>query len=59
MNIQVVYHSKMGNTKKLAESIASTFQVKATSIENAAASLSHPIDLLFIGDGIYFGKMHK
>lgn len=59
MNIQVVYHSKTGNTKKLAEIIAGTLQVKAVSIGNAAAALSKPIDLLFIGDGVYFGKMHK
>jgi flavodoxin len=59
MNIQVVYHSRTGNTQKLAEVIANTLKVKAVPIGNAAASLSQPIDLLFIGDGVYFGKMHK
>ena len=59
MDIQVVYHSKTGNTKKLAEIIAGTLQVKAVPIGNAVTSLSQPADLLFIGDGVYFGKMHK
>lgn len=36
MNIQVVYHSKTGNTKKLAEIIAGTLQAKAVPIVSAA-----------------------
>lgn len=59
MNIQVMYHSSTGNTKKLAEAIADTLQVEAVPIGKTAESLFQTIDVLFIGDGIYFGKMHK
>lgn len=59
MNIHVVYHSKTGNTEKLAKAIADTLHTKAIPIGDAAVSFSQPIDLLFIGDGVYFGKMHK
>ena len=58
MKIKVMYHSSTGNTKKIAEAIAAAVNVSAEAItENA--QLSEPIDLLFIGDGIYAGKMSK
>lgn len=58
MNIQVFYHSSTGNTAKLAEAIAAAVGAKARQIDDAAA-LSEPADLLFIGDGVYFGKPNK
>lgn len=59
MNIKVVYHSATGNTKKLAETIASTLNTTAMPISKGANQTSEVIDLLFIGDGIYFGKPNK
>lgn len=59
MNIKVLYHSSTGNTKKLAETIADTLNISAEPIEKDMSALSTPIDLLFIGDGIYFGKPNK
>lgn len=58
MNIKVMYHSSTGNTTKIAYAIADTLNVKAEPIGDALVS-STPIDLLFIGDGIYFGKANK
>lgn len=59
MNIVVAYHSSTGNTKKLAEAIASAMNVKAMPIGDKPISFSKPVDLLFVGDGIYFGKASK
>ena len=54
MNIRVIYHSKTGNTKKLAESMAGALCVAA---ETAAESrIVEPVDMLFIGDGVYGGR---
>ena len=58
MKIKIMYHSSTGNTKKIAEAIASAANVSAETItENY--KLSEPIDLLFIGDGVYAAKMSK
>ena len=58
MKIKVMYHSTSGNTRKIAEAIASAVGSSAEAItENY--SLTEPVDLLFIGDGIYAGKMNK
>ncbi|MCC8356904.1 MAG: flavodoxin [Oscillospiraceae bacterium] len=57
MNIQVIYHSQSGNTKKVAEAIAQELKVTAIPIEQAKDIRRKPIDLLLIGDGMYFGGM--
>jgi len=58
MKIKVMYHSSTGNTKKVAEAIASAANVSAEAItENY--KLCEPVDLLFVGDGIYAAKMNK
>lgn len=54
MNIMVMYHSKTGNTKKLAESMAGALGVSADKI--AESSIVEPVDMLFIGDGVYGGR---
>ena len=59
MIIRVMYHSSTGNTKKIAVAIANALNIKAEPIDGDQISISEPIDLLFIGDGIYFGKMNK
>ena len=58
MKIQVMYHSLTGNTKKVAEAIALTAGVSAEAMMKNSR-LSEPIDLLFIGDGIYAGRMNS
>ena len=52
--INVVYLSKKGNTKKVAEAIANVCGVQAIDIEEPHAISE--TDLLFIGMGIYAGK---
>lgn len=57
MNVKALYHSSTGNTKKIACAIADALNIKAEPI--GLTRLSEPIDLLFIGDGVYFGKPNK
>lgn len=59
MNIKVLYHSSTGNTKKLADAIANELEVNAEPIGEEPILFSEPVDLLFIGDGVYFGKANK
>lgn len=59
MNIRVIFHSSTGNTKKLALEIADTLSIKAEPLGAEPISFSEPVDLLFIGDGMYFGKANK
>ena len=58
MTIKVLYHSSTGNTKKVAEAIASAANVSAEEITESY-TLSDPVDLLFIGDGVYAAKMSR
>ncbi len=57
MNIRVIYHSRTGNTKKLAEAIADSVNCTAEPAESN--SISGQIDLLFIGGAIYGGQIQK
>ena len=59
MNIKVMYHSSTGNTGKLAHAIADCLHTKAEPIGAASGVFAQPVDLLFIGDGIYAGKPSK
>lgn len=58
MNIKVLYHSMSGNTKKLAQAIAGAMNVQAEQITETT-QVDDPVDLLFLGDGIYAGKANK
>lgn len=58
MNIKVMYHSSTGNTKKVASAIAETMKVTAEPIKKSS-SITESVDLLFIGDGTYFGRASK
>ena len=58
MKIKVMYHSSTGNTKKVAEAIAAAVGASAEAITKDH-KLSAPIDLLFVGDGIYAGQINK
>ncbi|MCD7950672.1 MAG: hypothetical protein LUG12_10505 [Erysipelotrichaceae bacterium] len=57
MNIQIIYHSQGGNTKKVAEAIAQELNVTAIPIDQSRDIFGETIDLLLIGDGMYFGGM--
>ena len=55
MNIKVVYHSRTGNTKKIAEAIAESV---SASVETISENIKvDAIDILFLGDGVYAGKI--
>ena len=56
MNIKVVYFSKTGNTKKLAERIAVTAGVHAKDVGNGAAEEA---DILFLGASVYWAGIDK
>lgn len=56
MKIAVRYYSKGGNTKKLAEAIASAVGVKA---ETTAKKLSEDVDILFLGSSVYAAGIDK
>jgi flavodoxin len=57
MKVKVVYHSKTGNTKKVAEAIAKAVGTTAVQITDKINFDS--ADLLFIGDGVYGAKPNK
>ena len=60
MNIRVMYHSGYkGNTMKVATAIAETLGIRAERIGKEKIVFSEPVDLLFIGSGVYFDKPHK
>jgi len=59
MNIKVIYHSSTGNTEKLARAMADTLNIQAEPLGKEPVSFSEPVDLLFIGSGVYFGKVNK
>lgn len=50
MNIAIRYHSRSGNTKKVADAIAKAVGVKA---EACITPLKEQADILFIGGAIY------
>lgn len=54
MRIAVRYHSRSGNTEKIARAIASA---AGTTAENCRKWMDQPVDLLFIGGGVYAGKL--
>lgn len=50
-----MYHSKTGNTRKIAEAIA---EAVGASVEPISENINlNPLDILFIGDGVYGGKV--
>lgn len=50
MNIAVRYYTRSGNTKKLAEAVASAVSAPA---EDITVPLAGPVDLLFLGCSYY------
>lgn len=55
MNIKVMYFSRGGNTKKVAEAIAKSINLNAEVVPIALPP--HKLDILFLGSGIYMGKV--
>lgn len=53
MNTAVRYYSRSGNTKAVAEAIAAAAEVTAVSVDQPAAPLTEPADVLFIGGALY------
>ncbi len=53
MSTAVRYYSRSGNTKAVADAIATATGVSALSVEKAEAALTEPIDVLFIGGALY------
>lgn len=56
MKIDVRYQSRGGNTKAVAEVIANSLGVKAESVDSA---ITEWVDVLFVGGGVYMGKMDE
>lgn len=57
MNIKVLYHTRTGNTKTVAEAIADSVGAAAEAITDETRITD--VDLLFIGDGVYGGTIDK
>lgn len=55
MNFAVRYYSKNGSTKRVAQAMAETLDVVAKEI---GVPLSEKVDILFLGSGVYNGKVH-
>lgn len=55
MKIKVMYHSKGGNTKKIAEAIGQALNQPAEQVPPAYPPDN--IKLLFLGSGLYAGKI--
>lgn len=50
MNIAIRYQSRTGHTKAVAEAMGKALSVKA---EDISAPIKEPVDVLFIGGGLY------
>lgn len=53
MKVAVRYFSRGGHTKSLAETIAIGAGTEAVSVDSISADLKEPVDMLFIGGGLY------
>jgi flavodoxin I len=56
MNYQVIYYTKTGHTKKVAEAIASELGVEAENVNEATLD---PGAIVFMGSGCYGGSPGK
>ncbi|MBR5637010.1 MAG: flavodoxin [Pseudobutyrivibrio sp.] len=53
MSKAVRFYSRSGNTKALADAIASGAGVTAVSVDDSLSGINEPVDTLFIGGGLY------
>ena len=58
MKFLVVYFSRGGKTRKVAEAIAQQLGCKAVDIEKKIPDVSG-VEMLIVGSGQYLGKLHK
>ena len=56
MKAQVVYYSRTGNTKKVAEAIAEAVGCTAESVDTCR--VDEPVDVLFLGGAVYATYQH-
>ncbi len=55
----VRYYSRSGNTKILAEAIARAVGTEAVSVDAGNASITEPVDVLFVGGALYAYGLDK
>lgn len=55
----VRYYSRSGNTKILAEAIATALHVDAVSVDSDNAEIKETVDILFIGGALYAYGLDK
>ena len=58
MNFLVVYFSRGGKTRKVAEAIAQELGCEAVDVKKETPDASG-VELLIVGSGQYVGKLHK
>ncbi len=58
MNVALVYFSRGGNTRKIAEAIAEELQITPIDVKKDSPDVSNT-DVLIIGSGTYGGKPGK
>ena len=56
MKYAIRYFSKFGHSKQMAEAIEPIVSAKATSV---AEPLKEPVDVLFLGAGVFLGKVNS
>lgn len=61
MNSLVIYSSKTGNTKKVAESIAKELDCKIINLDKYCINDIDltDIDFVFLGSGVYANRLHE
>jgi len=57
MKIEIVYYSKTGNTKKVADAMASTLGIEAKNLKGDV--VIKDFDMIFLGSGVYGNKPSK
>ena len=58
MNVSLVYFSRGGNTRKIAEAIAEELRIKPIDVKTETPDVSDT-DLLIVGSGTYGSKPGK
>lgn len=56
MNTAIRYFSKFGHSRQMAEAIAEVTGAKALTVSEP---LSEPVDILFLGAGVFLGKVNS
>ena len=55
MNTAIRYYSKFGHSKQMAEAIENIVGAKAATVDTP---LSEPVDTLYLGAGVFLGKVN-